>query len=69
MHPWHMEVPRLGLELELQLLAYTIAIATWDLSGVCNLYHSSWQHQILNPLSKIRDQTHVLMDISSVCYL
>ena len=22
-HPWHMEVPRLGVELELQLLAYT----------------------------------------------
>ena len=23
--PWHMAVPRLGVELELQLLAYTIA--------------------------------------------
>jgi len=22
LHPWHMEVPRLGVELELQLLAY-----------------------------------------------
>ena len=27
-----MEVPRLGVELELQLLAYTTATATWDLS-------------------------------------
>ena len=24
-YPWHMEVPRLGVELELQLLAYIIA--------------------------------------------
>ena len=27
-HPWHMKVPRLGAESELQLLAY--ATATWD---------------------------------------
>ena len=26
-HPWHMEVPRLGVESELQLLAYTTATA------------------------------------------
>ena len=25
LHPWHMDVPRLGVELELQLLAYTTA--------------------------------------------
>ena len=25
LHPWHMEVSRLGVELELQLLAYTTA--------------------------------------------
>ena len=25
LHLWHMEVPRLGIELELQLLAYTTA--------------------------------------------
>ena len=31
---WHMEVPRLGVELELQLLACTIAIAMWDLRRV-----------------------------------
>ena len=29
-----MEVPRLGLELELQLLAYPTATATWDLSCI-----------------------------------
>ena len=31
----HMDVPRLGVELELQLLAYTIASAMWDPSCVC----------------------------------
>ena len=27
-HPWHMEVPRLGVESELQMPAYTTATAT-----------------------------------------
>ena len=27
-----------------------------DLSHVCDLYHSSRQHQILNPLSEARDR-------------
>ena len=31
------------------------------LSSVCNLHHSSWQRQLLNPLSKARDRTHNLM--------
>jgi len=30
LHPRHMEVPRLGVKLELQLLAYTTATVTWD---------------------------------------
>ena len=30
LHPRHMEVPRLGLKSELQLLAYTTATATPD---------------------------------------
>ena len=29
-HPWHMEVPRVGVEWELQLLAYTTATAMPD---------------------------------------
>ena len=28
--------------------------------------HSSWQRQILNPLSETRDQTCILMDTSAV---
>ena len=61
-----MEVPRLGVELELQLLAYTTATAMWDPSCICDLYLSSWQSQILNSLSEARDQTHILMDTSQV---
>ena len=52
--PWHMEVPRLGVELELQPLVYTTATATPDPSHVCDLHPSSWQHWILNPLSEAR---------------
>ena len=54
-HPQHMEVPRLGVQLELQLLTYTTATATPDLSSVCDL-HSSQQCWILNPLSEARDR-------------
>ena len=64
-----MEVSRLGVELELQLPAYATATEKWDLSCICNLHHSSQQSRILNPLSKARDQTHILMDPSQVCYL
>ena len=55
LHLQHMEVLRLGVELELQLPAHAIAIATQDLSHVCNLHHSSWQPQILNALTETRD--------------
>ena len=41
--PRHMEVLRLGVELELLLPAYTTATATQDLSLMCNLHHSSRQ--------------------------
>ena len=54
-YPWHMEVPRLGVKLELQLLANATVIATQDPSLVCDLHHSSRQHCILNPLSKAGD--------------
>ena len=65
-HPWHMEVPRLEVESELQLLAYTTAMATQDPSCVCDLYHSSQQCQILNPLGRARDRTRVLMAASQI---
>ena len=64
----HMEVPRLGVELELQLLAYTTATEMCDPSRICNLHHSSWQYQILNPLSGARDRTCILMATSWVLF-
>ena len=36
LHPWHMELPRLGVQLELQLPACTTAIAMPDLSHICD---------------------------------
>ena len=57
LHPQHMEVPRLGVKSKPQLPAYTIATIMQDLSRVCDLHHSSWQHQILNPLIEARDRT------------
>ena len=53
LHPWHMEVPRLGVKLELQLPAYATATATWDPSCVCDLHHSSWQTQSLTHLGRL----------------
>ena len=56
-----MEVPKLGVELELELQAYTTATAMPDLSRICDLHHSSQQRWILNPLSEARDRTSNLM--------
>ena len=56
-----MEGPRLRAESELQPLDYTTATASWDLSCICNLCHSLWQHQILNPLSRARDRICILV--------
>ena len=67
-HLWHMEVPRLGVELELLLLAYATATAMQDSSHICDLHHSSWQCWIPNPLSRARNQTCVLMDASWIRY-
>jgi len=48
-----MEVPRLGVELELQLPAYTTVTATRD----------------LNPLSGARDLAHIVLDPIGICKL
>ena len=55
LHLRHMEGPRLGVSSEVQLTVYTTATATWHLSRVCNLHHSSRQRWILKPLSEARD--------------
>ena len=64
-----MELPSLGAELELQLLAYTTATAAQDPIHIFDLRYSSQQHQILKPLSKDRDQACFLMDTSRVLNL
>ena len=53
-----MDIPRLEVKLELQLLGYAPATATPDPNIVCDLHHSSQQCQILNPLSEARDWPH-----------
>ena len=75
-----MEVPRLGVESELQLPAYSTATVipepnclynpcVYDPNRVYDPHQSSWQHRIPNPLSKARDGTCVLMDTSQVLNL
>ena len=59
-----MDVPRLGVESELQLLAPATDTKMLNSSLVCDVHLSSQQHQILNPLSK----ACVQMDTSWVCY-
>ena len=63
-HMGHTEVPTLGVQSELQVQAYTTA--TWDPRSICNLPHRSRQCQcwILNPVSKGRVWTCILMDTS-----
>ena len=72
LHLWHIEVPRLGVESELQLWASTTATATatavQDPSHTCDLHHSSLQHQIPYPLSEGGDRTHIFMDTSWICF-
>ena len=53
-------------QIRAEPLAYATATATLDLSLVFDLHHSSRQLHILNPLSKARDRTCVLVDASQV---
>ena len=66
MHLWQIEVPGLGVESELQVLGYTTATATSDLSHTYILCGNLRQHQILNPLSEARDGTYVLTALCRV---
>ena len=49
--------------------SYATAIATPDLSCICNIHNTSGQHQILNPLITARDQTCILMDARQIHFL
>ena len=54
-----MEVPRLGVKLELQLPVYATATATADPSRIYDL----------NPMSEARNGTRNLMDTTLVLFL
>ena len=66
LHLQYTEVPRLGVESELQLLVYASTTATLDPSHIWKLRHSLQQCQILNPLSKAWDWTYILTETSWV---
>ena len=57
LHLGHMDVPRLGVNWELQLPAYTTATATPDASHIYDLRCSLQQRSILNPPSETKDRT------------
>ena len=61
-----MEVPRLGVKSELQLLAYTTATAMQNPSHVFDLHQNSQQCQIPDPLREAKDQTQILKDTSQI---
>ena len=61
-----MEVPRPRGDAELQLPAYTTAMARPDPSHICELHPSSPQGRTFNPLSEARDGTPILMDIRRI---
>ena len=60
--------PGRGVKSELHLWPYTITTVTLDLSHICNLHHSSWQHHTPDTLNEIRDQTYILSDTSWICF-
>ena len=68
-YPWRMEVPGQGVELELQLPAYTTATATPNPGRIYNLHHGSWLCWILTLLSKAGIKPASSMDISRVHFL
>ena len=61
---------RLRVELELQLQAYTTAIATAtpDQRVICDLCHSLWQCRVLNPPGKARVGNCSLTVLGSVSH-
>ena len=61
-----MKVLRLGVESEMQLLAYTTAIAAPDPTCICDLCNSLQQCWIFNPMSEYKNQTSILMDTSQI---
>ena len=63
-HMQHMDVPRLGVQFEPQPGLHQ---SHRSMGSEPRLQPTPQQHQILNTLSKARDQTHALMGTSQVC--
>ena len=63
-----MEIPGVGVQSELQWLAYITAMATWDVSRICDLHPAHSNTGSFNPLSEARDRTHILMDTGWVLH-
>ena len=69
-----MELLRLGVELELQLLAYSTATASQDPNLVCHLHNSSQKRRLLNPPHEARYRTasswtlHPVLNLEVVSY-
>ena len=57
-----MDIPRFGVELEPQLLAYATNTEMPDQSHLFDLTCSLHQLWIHNPLSEARDRTCILID-------
>ena len=61
----HMEVPRLGVESELQLLAYATATATQD-RNLSMTYTTAYGNDgTPHPLSKARNRTRIFVGFVS----
>ena len=70
-HLQHMEVPRLGSNRSCSSWHTPQPQPQPQPRGIwaeSDLHHSLPQHHILNPLSKTRNRTCILMDTSQVCY-
>ena len=61
-HPWHMELPSLGVEVEIQLPAYTTATV-----GAEPPLQPTPQLMAMPPLNEARGPACILMDPSWVC--
>ena len=63
-----MEVPRLGVESELQLPAYTQPQEHGIRAASATYTTADDNAGSLNPLSKARDRTYILVDTSQICF-
>ena len=68
LHLRHMEAPKLGVESELQLPAYTRVTATPDPNHVCDLHHSSRNARSLTHWAKPGIKPETSWFIVVICF-